>query len=153
MSEITFGPSGGGRPVSRFVRIFLPFNVLIAGFGLWQVLSGTTDSVWRVVTWALLGVGVAGLMLGAAIMMIESRQANGRTVGPEGIWGRGGALAWPEVSRVSLHRGAGGHELLAVWPNGSDTPIWLGALDRASVHRDEALRQIAQWSGREVEQA
>jgi hypothetical protein len=99
----------------------------------------------------LLVIGVGIVLVALAIVLLDSRTRAGRSVGPDGVATGRGVLSWAAVARVSVHSGAGGRRLLAVWPAGSEAPVWLGAADRASVPLDEAIRLVERWSGRQVE--
>ncbi|AVT38199.1 hypothetical protein [Plantactinospora sp. BB1] len=149
MTQLSFGPAGGPRYASYFAVAVVPFALVVAGLAGWQVASG--DGL-RPIAVATLVTSLAGLLVAVGLVLAERRGRAGRSAGPDGIrTGRQGVLAWTRVTRLSLHPGTGDQRLLAAWPAGARTPVWLGSVDGADVPADEAIRLVEQWSGRQVE--
>jgi hypothetical protein len=150
-TTIRFGPDGQPRHARRFALTAVLFAAVVAGYAGWQLAGGVASAPWRLLMSVVVVIGAGIVLVAAVIVVIESRARAGRSVGPDGVSTWRGAFSWTAITRASIHTGAGGRRLLAVWPAGSTGPVWLGAADRASVPLDEAIRLVEQWSGRRVE--
>ncbi|MFY1692472.1 hypothetical protein [Plantactinospora sp. WMMB782] len=151
MTQLHFGAAGGPRYASYFAIAVVPFALVVAGVAGWQVASGEG---LRPLALATLVTSLTGLLVAVGLVLAERRGRAGRSAGPDGVrTGGQSVLAWTRVARLSLHDGADDQRLLAAWPVGARTPVWLGSVDRADVPADEAIRLVEQWSGRQVEPA
>ncbi|GAA3761673.1 hypothetical protein GCM10022225_54280 [Plantactinospora mayteni] len=151
MTQLRFGPAGGPRYASYFAIAVVPFALVVTAMAGWQAASGEG---LRPLALATLVTSLAGVLVAVGLLLAERRSRAGRSAGPDGIrTGRQGVLGWARVGKLSLHAGAGDQRLLAAWPTGARTPVWLGSVDRADVPAEEAIRLVEQWSGRQVERA
>ncbi|MGI5241085.1 hypothetical protein [Dactylosporangium sp. CA-139066] len=150
MTVVRFGASAEPRPLRWFVLICAPFVLIPYVFGI-QLAVGDLERGPSAQSWWLMGTGAGFALLGTALVAVEAHHRRGRYAGPDGVVMLGRTMPWSDISRISLHAGAGGRELVAVWRSGATAPVWLGAANHANVPRDEALALIEQWSGRRID--
>jgi hypothetical protein len=151
VDTITFGPDRGVRQIRRFALATIPVGLVVAAGAGWQLSRPAAPATYRLVLLLGVVVGAAAALAAIGLVLVERRARAGLVVGPDGIPAGRGRLPWSAVTRVSLHRGAGGRRLMAAWPERSGRPVWLGAADRASVPFAEVLSLVEKWSGRHID--